>query len=46
MANKEIIPNGFDLSKKPNALALTVFPPEVTPFAQANLTSPKLSTSR
>jgi hypothetical protein len=42
MANKEIIPYGFDLSKKPGALALTVVPTEVTPihlsqsyFAQA-----------
>jgi hypothetical protein len=42
MANKEIVPYGFDLSKKPIALALTVIPLEVTPirssqsyFAQA-----------
>jgi hypothetical protein len=42
MANKEIIPYGFDLSKKPDALVLTVIPPKVTPihssqsyFAQA-----------
>jgi hypothetical protein len=42
MANKEIVPYGFDLSKKPDALALTVVPLEVTPirssqsyFAQA-----------
>ena len=42
MANKEIIPNGFDLSKKPDVLALSVVPLEVTPihssqsyFAQA-----------
>ena len=32
MANKEIIPYGFDPSKKPNMLALTVIPPEVTPI--------------
>ena len=30
MANKEIVPYGFDPSKKPDALALTVVPPEVT----------------
>jgi len=42
MANKEIVPYGFDLSKKPDALVLTAIPPEVTPihsnqsyFAQA-----------
>ena len=42
MANKEIVPYGFDPSKKPNVLALIVVPPEVTPirssqsyFAQA-----------
>jgi len=42
MANKEIVPYGFDPSKKPDALALTVIPLEVTPirssqsyFAQA-----------
>ena len=42
MANKEIIPYGVDLSKKPDALALTIIPLEVTPirssqsyFAQA-----------
>ena len=42
MANKEIVPYDFDLSKKLDALALTVVPPEVTPihsiqsyFAQA-----------
>ena len=32
MANKEIVPYGFDLSKKPDTLALTVIPPEVTPI--------------
>jgi len=32
MANKEIVPYGFDLSKKPDALVLTVVPPEVTPI--------------
>jgi hypothetical protein len=32
MANKEIVPYGFDLSKKPDALALTVVPLEVTPI--------------
>jgi hypothetical protein len=32
MANKEIIPHGFDLSKKPDALALTIVPLEVTPI--------------
>jgi len=43
MANKEIVPYSFDLSKKPDTLALTVVPPEVTPFTQANLTLPKPS---
>ena len=32
MANKEIIPYGFDPSKKPNMLALTLVPPDVTPI--------------
>ena len=32
MANKEIVPYGFDPSKKPNALVLTIVPPEVTPI--------------
>ena len=32
MANKEIVPYGFDPSKKPDVLALTVIPPEVTPI--------------
>ena len=32
MANKEIIPYGADLSKKPNALVLTAVPLEVTPI--------------
>ena len=32
MANKEIVPYGFDPSKKPDALALTVIPLEVTPI--------------
>ena len=32
MANKEIVPYGFDPSKKPDALALTVVPPKVTPI--------------
>ena len=32
MANKEIVPYGFDLSKNPNTLALTIVPPEVTPI--------------
>ena len=42
MANKLIVPYGFDLNKKPDALALSVVPPEITPihssqsyFAQA-----------
>jgi len=42
MANKEIVPYGFDPSKKPDMLALAVIPLEVTPirssqsyFAQA-----------
>jgi hypothetical protein len=42
MANKEIVPYDFDLSKKPDALALSIIPPKVTPirssqsyFAQA-----------
>jgi len=30
MANKDIVPYGFDPSKKPHMLALTVTPPEVT----------------
>jgi len=46
MANKEIVPYGFDPSKKPNALALTIVPLEVTPFAQASLTSPMPSIIR
>jgi hypothetical protein len=32
MAGREIIPYGADLSKKPDALVLTVIPPEVTPI--------------
>ena len=32
MANKEIIPHGFDPSKKLNVLALTIIPLEVTPI--------------
>ena len=32
MANKEIVPYGFDPSKKPNMLVLTVVPLEVTPI--------------
>ena len=32
MANKEIIPYGFDLNKKPNALALSIVPPKITPI--------------
>jgi hypothetical protein len=35
MANKEIVPYSFDLSKKPDALALTVVPPEVTPICSS-----------
>ena len=35
MANKEIVPYGFDPSKKPDALALTVIPPEVTPICSS-----------
>ena len=42
MANKLIVPYSFDLNKKPDALALSVVPPEITPirssqsyFAQA-----------
>jgi hypothetical protein len=42
MANKEIVHYGFDLSKKPGVLALSIIPPKVTPirssqpyFAQA-----------
>jgi hypothetical protein len=27
MANKQIVPYGFDLNKKPDALALSVVPP-------------------
>jgi hypothetical protein len=32
MADKQIIPYGADLNKKPDVLALTVVPPEVTPI--------------
>jgi len=32
MANKEITPYGFDPSKKPNTLAVTFIPLEVTPI--------------
>ena len=32
MANKQIVPYGFDLNKKPDALALSVVPPEITPI--------------
>ena len=32
MANKEIVPYGFDPSKKPDVLALTIIPLEVTPI--------------
>ena len=32
MVNKQIIPFGADLNKKPDVLALTVVPPEVTPI--------------
>ena len=32
MANKEIVPYGFDPSKKPDTLALTIIPLEVTPI--------------
>ena len=32
MADKQIIPFGVDLNKKPNALVLTIIPPEVTPI--------------
>ena len=35
MANKEIIPYGFDPSKKPDALALTVAPPKDTPICSS-----------
>ena len=42
MANKEIVPYGFDLNKKPDELAPSVVPPKITPirssqsyFAQA-----------
>ena len=35
MADKQIIPYGADLNKKPNALALTVVPPEVTPICSS-----------
>jgi len=46
MVDKQIIPYGADLTKKPDALALTIAPLEVIPFAQANLTSPKPSVIR
>ena len=32
MADKQIIPYGADLNKKPDMLALTAVPPEVTPI--------------
>ena len=32
MANKEIVPYSFDLNKKPDALALSVVPPKITPI--------------
>ena len=32
MADKQIIPFGADLNKKPDTLVLTVIPPEVTPI--------------
>ena len=32
MANKQIIPYSFDLNKKPDVLALSVVPPEITPI--------------
>ena len=35
MANKEIVPYGFDPSKKPNAFALIVVPLEVTPICSS-----------
>jgi len=41
MADKQIIPYGADLNKKPDVLALIVIPLEVTPFAQINPTTPK-----
>jgi len=35
MANKEIVPYGLDPSKKPDALAMTIIPPEVTPICSS-----------
>ena len=35
MANKEIVPYGFDLNKKPDALALSVVPLEITPICSS-----------
>jgi len=35
MTNKEIVPYGFDPSKKPDVLALTVIPLEVTPICSS-----------
>ena len=35
MANKEIVPYGFDPSKKPDALAMTVVSPKVTPICSS-----------
>jgi len=32
MANKQIVPYGFDLNKKPNMLALSIVPLESTPI--------------
>ena len=32
MDNKQIVPYCFDLNKKPDTLALSVVPPEITPI--------------
>jgi hypothetical protein len=32
MANKQIIPYGFDLNKKPDVLSLSIVPQEITPI--------------
>jgi len=35
MANKEIVPYGFDLNKKPDALVLSVVLLEITPICSS-----------
>ena len=35
MANKQIVPYGFDLNKKPDVLVLSVIPLEITPICSS-----------